>query len=204
MFEVVRDKSALTIDNGTPEPAARVARPFPDEAACLEWLKNTLHPAGIACPNPACARHGEVTKHHRVLSRRSYCCARCGHHVHPTAGTVFHKSPTPLRLWFYAIYLMASTGCEVPARELQRRLRVTYKTAWRMSTQIRALLDERQAPEQEQTPRSGADGVEPANVAELGWAIARFVEGCVLDAVPFDISRHVRGRSRRGAARPTA
>lgn len=143
-------------------PEARFGRVVPDEAACLEWLKNYVHPAGIVCQNKGCPRYREVTKHHRVLSRRSYCCAHCGHHVHPTAGTLFHKSPTPLRLWFYAIYLMASTGCEIPAREIQRQLGVTYKTAWRMCTQIRALFDEAPPPH----------GARPLGI---GPAIAGFV-----------------------------
>ncbi len=115
---------------------------FSDDAACLEWLKNYLYPDGIVCLNPACPRRGQITPHHRVLSRRSYCCAHCGHHVHPTAGTIFHKSSTPLRLWFHAIYLVAFAQRGIPARRLQRELGVTYKTAWRMATQIRGLLHE--------------------------------------------------------------
>ncbi len=110
---------------------------FPTDAACLDWLQDFLYPNGIHCKT--CRR---VTKHHRVLSRRSYACQWCGHHVHPTAGTIYHKSPTPLRLWFYAIYLMASTRCGISAKQLQRQLGVTYKTAWRMATQIRKMLAE--------------------------------------------------------------
>lgn len=34
------------------------------------------------------------------MSRPSYSCAKCGHHIHPTAGTIFHKSSTSLHLWF--------------------------------------------------------------------------------------------------------
>ena len=79
-------------------------REFPTDDACLEWLKNYLYPDGILCK--LCER---VTPHHKVASRRSYSCDYCGHHVHPTADTIYHKSSTPLRLWFYAIYLMAST-----------------------------------------------------------------------------------------------
>lgn len=112
-------------------------RQFPDDAACLEWLKGYLWPEGIPCPK--CQR---VTKHHRIASRRSYSCDRCGHHVHPTAGTIYHKSPTPLRFWFYAIYLMASTRCGISAKQLQRQLGVTYKTAWRMAREIRLMLAE--------------------------------------------------------------
>jgi len=75
-------------------------RQFPDDATCLEWLKNRLYPDGIFCKN--CE---QVRPHHRVASRPSYSCDYCGNHVHPTADTIFHKSPTPLTTWFYAIYL---------------------------------------------------------------------------------------------------
>src|SRR5438067_1276303 len=110
---------------------------FPDDAACLEWLRTYLYPDGIRCP--ICER---VTKHHRVMSRKSYSCDRCGHHVHPTAGTIYHKSTTPLRLWFYAVFLMASTRCGIAAKQIQRETGVTYKTAWRMFKQIRSMLSD--------------------------------------------------------------
>jgi len=115
---------------------------FPNDDACLEWLKDYLYPEGIFCAT--CER---ITKHHKVVSRKSYSCDYCGHHVHPTADTIYHKSSTPLRLWFYAIYLMASTRCGISAKQLERELGVTYKTAWRMFKQIRSMLsDENAAP----------------------------------------------------------
>jgi transposase len=110
-------------------------RDFPDDDTCLEWLKVRLYPDGIHCP--VCDR---VTKHHRVASRKSYSCQNCGHHVHPTAGTIFHKSSTPLTEWFYAIFIMSNTRCGISAKQLQRELGVTYKTAWRMFKQIRLML----------------------------------------------------------------
>ena len=62
---------------------------------------------------------------------------RAGTHIHPTAGTIFHKSSTSLHLWFYAMYLMASTRCGISAKQMERELGVTYKTAWRMAKLIR-------------------------------------------------------------------
>jgi transposase len=110
---------------------------FHDDATCLEWLRKYLYPNGIYCE-----KCEATTKHHRVVSRPSYSCDRCGHHVHPTADTIFHKSPTPLTTWFYAIYLMASTRCGISAKQIQRETGVTYKTAWRMFKQIRSMLEE--------------------------------------------------------------
>src|SRR5688572_25807069 len=112
-------------------------RQFPNDDVCLEWLKNYLYPNGIFCKN--CRK---ITKHHRVASRPSYSCDYCGHHVHPTAGTIYEKSTTSLRLWFYATYLMAQTRTGISAKYLERELGVTYKTAWRMFKQIRSLLQE--------------------------------------------------------------
>jgi transposase-like protein len=60
------------------------------------------------------------------------------------AGTVYEKSRTGLKTWFYAVYLMSSTRTGVSAKWLQRSKGVTYKTAWRMFKQIRSMLDEGQ------------------------------------------------------------
>src|SRR5258708_18465978 len=97
---------------------------FPNDDVCLEWLKDCLYPDGIFCDT--CQT---VTKHHKVASRKSYSCQTCGHHVHPTAGTIYHKSSTPLTDWFYAVFLMASTRCGISAKQLERELGVTYTTA---------------------------------------------------------------------------
>src|SRR5919112_4485232 len=111
---------------------------FPDDAACLEFLwRRRYAPDGHTTTCPKCHRTG---KFHRVKSRPSYSCDSCGHHIHPTAGTIFHRSPTSLKLWFYAMYLMTSTRCAVSAKHLERELGVTYKTAWRMANLIRNKL----------------------------------------------------------------
>jgi transposase-like protein len=86
---------------------------------------------------PKCER---VRKFHRIKSRPAYSCDSCGHSLYPLSGTIFHKSSTSLHLWFYAIYIMASTRCGVSAKQLERELGVTYKTAWRMFNLIRNKL----------------------------------------------------------------
>ena len=136
----------------TPYTLKDFQRQYPDDATCLEWLRNYLYPDGIYC-----TKCEATTKHHRVKSRPSYSCDHCGHHVHPTAGTIFHKSPTPLTTWFYAIYLMAQTRCGISAKQIQRETGVTYKTAWRMFKQIRTMLDERESG---QLGGGGKGGVE--------------------------------------------
>jgi transposase len=116
-------------------------RDFPDDATCLEWLwRQRLSLDGSHAHCPKCER---TRKFHKVKSRPSWSCDSCGHHLHPTAGTIFHKSSTSLHLWFYAMYLMTSTRCGIAAKQLERELGVTYKTAWRMFNKIRnVLMDE--------------------------------------------------------------
>jgi transposase len=55
-------------------------------------------------------------------------------------GTIFEDSATSLKLWFHAIYLMSQTRCGISAKQLERELGVTYKTAWRMFNKIRSML----------------------------------------------------------------
>jgi transposase-like protein len=110
---------------------------YPDDDSCLERLKNKRWPNGIECP--ICKK---VTKHHKITGRQAYACDYCGHQMSPTAGTIFHKSATPLRIWFQVMHRMASTRCGISAKQIQRETGVTYKTAWRMFKQIRTLLAE--------------------------------------------------------------
>ncbi len=110
-------------------------RGYPDDDACFVAITEMLYPEGMTCRT--CER---VRPHSRITGRRAYACAGCGTHVYPLAGTIFAKSTTPLKSWFYAMYLMASTRCGISAKQLERELGVTYKTAWRMFTQIRKLM----------------------------------------------------------------
>jgi len=111
---------------------------FPDNAACLEYLKEKRWPGGIT----QCSKCGLERKHHRVTGRPAWACDYCGKMISPMAGTIFEKSTTALKTWFYAMYLMGSTRCGISAKQIQRETGVTYKTAWRIFKQVRSLLGE--------------------------------------------------------------
>src|SRR6267154_6497381 len=111
---------------------------FPNDEACLEYLKEKRYPGGVTY----CEKCQQERKHHRVTGRPAYACDYCGSMVSPMAGTIFEKSSTSLRKWFYAMYLMGSTRCGISAKQIQRETGVTYKTAWRMFRQIRSLMSE--------------------------------------------------------------
>lgn len=108
---------------------------FPDDAACLDYLRKEWYPEVITCEG--CKREA---KFYRITTRKVYGCEHCGYQFSPAAGTIFHKSPTPLTIWFYVIYLMAQTRGGISAKQIQRETGVTYKTAWRMCKQVRGML----------------------------------------------------------------
>lgn len=108
---------------------------FPDHDSCLDHLMKVRYGERLICP-----KCGENSKFHRLTKRPVYSCQYCGHHISPMAGTPFHKSRTSLQKWFYAIYLFTTSRHGVPAKELQRQLSVTYKTAWRMGHEIRKYM----------------------------------------------------------------
>ena len=104
---------------------------FPNDDVCLNYIFAKQY------EKKCCT--GQL---YRVRGRKSYACSMCGKQVHPLKGTIFEKSSTPLTLWFHAIFLFASSKNGVSAKELQRQLGVTYKTAWRIGHQIRQLMEQ--------------------------------------------------------------
>jgi transposase-like protein len=132
------NRAEVRVATGVSYPLADFLAEHPDDDACLDLLwRRRFAPDGHSAECPRCQR---PRRFHRTRSRASYTCDSCGLHVHPMKGTVFERSTTPLRLWFYAIYLMASTGAEISAGQLERELGVSYRTARRIRTRIRAEL----------------------------------------------------------------
>ena len=78
---------------------------YPDDASCLAKLME-INYGGTEIKCPACKQQASF---HPMSKRRAYACQDCGHHIYPCAGTIFHKSPTPLTKWFFAMYLFTST-----------------------------------------------------------------------------------------------
>ena len=103
----------------------------------LEWLKNKRYPDGIMCP--ICDK---ITKHHKLTNFRCYACDNCGNRFYPTAGTIFHRSTTPLSTWFEVIDRISNSKNNISAKAIQREYGMTYKTAWRMVHRIREYLIE--------------------------------------------------------------
>ena len=110
---------------------------FCDEKACLDHLFRIRWPKGFACPRCGGARFSFVS------SRRLYQCSTCRRQTSVTAGTVFHKTRTPIRKWFWMIFMMTRQKSGVSILRMQKLLKIGgYRTAWLMGHKIReAMVD---------------------------------------------------------------
>ncbi|MHB1219483.1 MAG: IS1595 family transposase, partial [Alphaproteobacteria bacterium] len=107
---------------------------FPDDETCLKHLFKVRFG-----DNPACPKCGKSGLFHRLARAPAWSC-NCGHHLHPMAGTPFARTRTPLQKWFYVMFMFTTTRNGVSAKEIQRQIGCTYKTAWRMGHEIRMYI----------------------------------------------------------------
>lgn len=139
MAQVDRNNPKRAKSSDSDESLMEFTARFPDDDACMEFLwRERFSEDGTHAHCDHCKEvtpfKAYVTKQRRGKART---CTRCGTHKSVLAGTIFEGSSTALHLWFYAMYLMASTRCGISAKQLERELGVTYKTAWRMFNKIR-------------------------------------------------------------------
>ncbi len=112
---------------------------FPNDDVCLDYIFNTLHSKKCSCGGT----YKPLFKlaDNKLVGRKQYQCSKCRYQIAPTAGTIFHKSDTPLTLWLHAIWVFSNAKSGISAKELERQLGVTYKCAWRILSLIRKALE---------------------------------------------------------------
>jgi transposase-like protein len=106
------------------------------EDKCREFLEDLRWPFGAECPR--CYTRGAA----RIKGRKQLRCRSCDYRFSVTVGTVFADSHLPLWKWFLATYLIAESKKGISAKQLQRTLGVTYKTAWYLGHRIRSAMEE--------------------------------------------------------------
>src|SRR5678816_781986 len=108
---------------------------FSSEDACLAYLEELRWPNGFICPS--C---GVASEPYRA-SRIRMMCRDCGHQSSVTAGTIFDKTRTPLRVWLAAAWYLTNQKQGVSALGLQRVLGLgSYQTAWTMLHRFRRAM----------------------------------------------------------------
>lgn len=111
---------------------------FPDEESCWQALRRARWPRGYACPR--CGSRASSW----ISTRRLEQCCRCRYQCSLTAGTVFHRTRTPLLTWFWAIFFVARHKKGISALQLQRDTAIgSYQTAWTLLHKLRSALRHR-------------------------------------------------------------
>ena len=110
-------------------------RAFPDEEACQEYLAQIKWRDGFECPR--CL--GETFMY--ISKRKLFECKECHHQTSIIVGTIFENTKKPLRLWFWAIFLLTTTKKAMSIMELSRKLGLNYDTAWTWHHKIMVALE---------------------------------------------------------------
>lgn len=107
---------------------------FPDDQACLDFMARLRWPEGFVCPS--CAGR-EFWRTGKAL----WMCRGCSRKTSVTAGTIFHRTRTPLSTWFAAIWFVTSQKNGISALGLQRVLGFgSYETAWAWMHKLRRAM----------------------------------------------------------------
>jgi transposase-like protein len=109
---------------------------FPTEFAVIQHFIKTRYSKGIKCPH--CGATSEI--YHCHTTPKLFICNHCNNHFSIFTDTIFEKSDTDLRKWYYAINAMLVGKKGISALQLKREIDVTYKTAWRMLKLIRSAM----------------------------------------------------------------
>jgi ISXO2-like transposase domain/Transposase zinc-ribbon domain len=127
----VHQRDDLTFSRSLPE----FQRLFPDDAACAAYLECARWADGFVCPY--C---GVVAEPFRIATRLGILqCRACRRQTGLLVGTVMERSHTPLNIWFWAAYLVASQTPGISAVQFQRQLGLSrYETAFGILHKLRA------------------------------------------------------------------
>lgn len=116
---------------------AEFNRRYGTEELCHAALVKMRWPDGFRCPQCGCAKNSIS------VARRIFKCSACSKQTSAKAGTIFHKSKTPLTKWFLAMHLMASAKNDIAAMELMRQIEVKWDTAWLIKQKLMEVMRQR-------------------------------------------------------------
>jgi len=111
---------------------------YHDEDEARAHLEAQLWPDGPICPH--CQSKDATPLKGKAHRKGLYQCNNCREQFSVTVGTVFERSKISLHKWVLATHLMAASKKGMSAKQIQRMLGVTYKTAWFMMHRIREAM----------------------------------------------------------------
>lgn len=129
---------------------------FATDGACATYLEEVRWPTGFVCPK--CETPGAPYRH--KARPGLLACRHCNHQASVTSGTIMHRSKQPLRLWFWAAYLVSTSTPGLSALQFQKQMGLKrYETAYQLLAKLRA-----------GTRRPGQDKIGGSHAVELDVA----------------------------------
>lgn len=120
--------------NPFPETLIEFRKWFATEESCVDYLIKLRWPEGFVCP--VCR-----SQNARPTTRGLFECKECSRQTSVTAGTLFHGTRKPLRLWFEAMWHITNQKYGANALGLQRVLNLgSYNTAWHWLHKLRRAM----------------------------------------------------------------
>lgn len=118
----------------SPQSLPEFTRMFPDDRACHQYFFKLRWPKDCVCPQ--CGTHNYSWSE----ARRMIQCSN-GHQAYLTAGTIMHRSHTPLQTWFYGAFLATTLTPGISAVQFQKQLGLSrYETAFQILHKLRAAM----------------------------------------------------------------
>ncbi|MBG9388358.1 IS1595 family transposase [Caenimonas aquaedulcis] len=113
---------------------------FQDAEKAREYLEALRWPHGVVCPHCGVIGSATALTGNKNYRPGLYKCTACTDQFTVTVGTVFERSKIALNVWLQAVHLMCASKKGISAKQLERMLGVTYKTAWFMAHRIREAM----------------------------------------------------------------
>lgn len=123
---------------------------FHDEEAAFAFVEGIIWNGEPSCPHCGVVGRAYALKNVRSKPSKKHPegvvrhglkkCGACRGQFTVRKGTIFEESHLEMHKWLQAIYLMCASKKGISAKQLERILEVTYKTAWFLAHRIREAM----------------------------------------------------------------
>jgi ribosomal protein L37AE/L43A len=113
------------------------SRRYGTDEQCHTALIAMRWPDGFVCPQCGGKAHSYTAV------RRIFQCSACRKQTSARAGTIFHKSSTPLTKWFLSMHLITAAKNDISSLELSRQIGVKWDTAWLIKQKLMEAMQQR-------------------------------------------------------------
>ncbi len=144
-MKAARATSDKPAPDSAPVSFVETLEEFSSEELCIRHLEQVRWPDGLCCIREGCGSRRIMTfdtKGKTGKTRHLYECVDCRYQYSVTTGTIFHNSHLPLSKWFLAIHMVCSAKKGVSAKDLERKLKINYRTAEYVMHRIRLTIQQ--------------------------------------------------------------